>query len=344
MSGRAKVTAGRENGHQAWLSNPTPDDRAALELGMSFLADVTACRENGRRHRPRGYADWRPQRKTRILLGQVAEILEEYADHLPLTVRQIFYRLVAPYLYPKTENAYERLCEHLVRARRARLIPFDYIRDDGVVTVSHTTYGGIEDFDDETARRARAYRRDRQAGQPHYVELWCEAAGMLHQLDRVASEFSVPVFTNGRQTSLSGVRQIVDRALERTVPTVLLQVGDCDPTGHSIYEAMVEDAAAFVEAERQLATQRIVPVRVALTADQIADHDLPTAPPKKTDSRSKKWKGPTCQLEALAPDVLAEIVKRAIVDQLDLDRFERALEQERADRAELLALPPGEGS
>jgi len=32
-----------------------------------------------------------------------------------------------------TEEAYERLGEHLNRARRARVISFDAIRDDGII-------------------------------------------------------------------------------------------------------------------------------------------------------------------------------------------------------------------
>jgi hypothetical protein len=65
--------------------------------------------------RPKGYAAWRPQKKTSRLIMQVKEVLEEYRDYLPLTARQIFYRLVGTKDYPKTEAAYKKLCEHLVR-------------------------------------------------------------------------------------------------------------------------------------------------------------------------------------------------------------------------------------
>src|SRR4051794_11686514 len=140
------------------------------------IFENTAGRENGRT-RPKGYAGWRPQAKTRVLLEQVNAVLEEYADHLPLSVRQIFYRLVGQHGYEKSERGYERLAEHLVRARRARLIPFEVIRDDGVLTVEHDWYADIKSFWNDTGRRIHEYRRDRQAGQPVRVELWCEAAG-----------------------------------------------------------------------------------------------------------------------------------------------------------------------
>lgn len=304
------------------------------------LAKVTAGRDNGRR-RPKGYYNWRPQAPARALIDQVRDVLEEYADHLPLTVRQIFYRLVATTGYPKDENAYSRLAETLVKARRARMIPFDAIRDDGVVTIENRTYGGIEDFHDESAVRARSYRRDRQEGQPVRLELWCEAAGMLGQLERVAEPYSVKVYSAGGFGSLTANYEIAQRALDRLVPTVLLHVGDFDPSGESIFKSMAEDAAAFVEADRVVQTLHIEPVRVALTAEQVQAHGLPTTPPKKSDGRSRNWQGGTCQLEALAPDQLAGIVREEIENWIDFEILESVLAHERDDRAELLALPSG---
>lgn len=87
--------------------------------------------------RPKGYHPWRPQQKTQIVLAQVEAVLEEYRPHLPLTARQIFYRIVGAYGYPKTEVAYERLCNYLSRARRARIIPFEALRDDGASVMAH---------------------------------------------------------------------------------------------------------------------------------------------------------------------------------------------------------------
>ena len=74
-----------------------------------------------KRTRARGFiADWSPRNATRVLLDQVQAVLDEYAEHLPLTNRQIFYRLVGAHGYPKTEQAYNNLCEMLQKARRSR--------------------------------------------------------------------------------------------------------------------------------------------------------------------------------------------------------------------------------
>jgi hypothetical protein len=306
------------------------------------MSEITASRENGRK-RPKGYYPWRPPAKTRALLDQVYGVLEEYEDHLPLTVRQIFYRLVAMHGYEKTENAYDRLGEKLTMARRARLIPFENIRDDGVTTFSYNWFSGPQHFWDSVGATIRKYRRDRQAGQPYRIELWCEAAGMAPQLARVADMYSIEVYSSGGFSSLSAVRQIVDRAREGSTKTVLLHVGDYDPSGVSIFESMCADAQAFLREDRILAMQEIIPVRVALTADQVAEYELPTAAAKSSDSRSQNWEGGTCQLEALAPDDLAELVHREIRSWMNLPLLHGQIAQEQDDRADLLrALPRGE--
>jgi hypothetical protein len=311
---------------------------------MSATLDkFTARRVNGKRSRPRGYADWRPQAATRALLADVETVLDTYSEHLPLTIRQVFYALVGAEKLDKTEGAYERLCEHLNRARRARLIDFDCIRDDGVSVCETITYNGVEDFANETARRASNYRRNRQAGQPYAVELWSEAGGMVYQLAKVADDYSIPVYSAGGFASLSATHQIAARALQRNVPTVILHVGDFDPSGVSIFTSMMADAAAFVEADRAIKTLEIIPVRVALTAEQVETYNLPTAPAKVSDTRSRSWDGGTCQLEALPPDVLAEHVRVAIGQWVDQGVLEDHQEDEHRERAELLGLPAGDG-
>jgi hypothetical protein len=302
-------------------------------------AESTSSRDNGR-GRPRGYADWRPRRDTLELLDAVQSVLVEYEEHLPLTVRQVFYRLVGAYGYEKSELAYARLSEHLVRARRAQLVPFTAIRDDGCVSYSSRWHGGVADFWDDAIDRAHSYRRNRQAGQPRYVELWCEAAGMAPQLAKVADDFAVPVFSAGGFASLSAVRLIVDRAVRRDVPTLLLHVGDYDPSGESIFASIVDDARAFVAEDAIIGTQRVEGRRLALTASQVEEHELPTAPAKPTDSRSARWHGETCQLEALPPDVLADLVWDELVDIFDVIPLTREIDSEQHDRTELLRMLP----
>jgi len=309
-----------------------------------------------RKGRPRGFASWTPQPATLAVLDDVQQVLHEYRQHLPLTARQIFYRLVGQYGYDKTERAYARLCEYLVRARRAQIIDFASIRDDGTVHNSYLRYTSPADFWRQVEENALYYVRDKLEGQPVHVELWCEAAGMVPQLERVANDYSVPVYSTGGFSSVTVTYEIADRALALDKPTVFLHVGDYDPSGESIFDAMTRDAQAFLlnrlywqvdederdelfpdgslryNAELPAGHPNLLARRVALTGEQVDEYGLPTAPPKATDSRSVNWYGETCQLEAMPPDTLAGVVREAIEAELDLDALGAVREAERAER------------
>jgi hypothetical protein len=316
-------------------------------------ADVPPGGNNGRRAPLRGYAAWEPQAKTRLLIDQVDAILTEYEDHLPLTCRQIYYRLVGAYGHPKDEKFYERLCYALERGRRAELVPFSSIRDDGVTSMGRRWYDEPADFYDEVADLARSYHLDRQNGQHGYIELWCEASGMVPQLEKVAYDYSVSVRSCGGSNSLTAVRHLADRVVGRNVPTVLLHVGDFDPYGEDIYNAFIEDAQAFIKRDTMLpGIHYLIPERVALTSAQIAEHDLPVDKLKAPQSKAhatvqERWKAKqgdrTAQAEALPPDDLADIVRAAIEEYLDLDLIQDQVQAEDRQRTQLLrALPRGD--
>jgi len=286
--------------------------------------------------RPRGMAPWRPQARSRVLLEQVQAILARYAEQLPLTIRQMFYLLVAGYDYDKTENAYERLGELLNRARRARQIPFEVIRDDGIIKGGPIAFSGRTAFWNWVRRRARgAQLAERMVGQPVAIEVWCEATGMVPQLERVAEPYGIRVYACPGFDSVTFKYQAAVRALARTVPTVILHLGDHDPSGQSLFNNLVEDVGKFVEdLGGPLGWVRFQ--RVAVTQQQIEDYHLPTAPPKPTDRRGR-WEGGTVQCEALPPDVLADELRAAIEALIDRQIMDQVLEAERDERDEVLA-------
>src|SRR5690606_19661203 len=100
----------------------------------------------------------------------------------------------------------------------------------------------------------------------------------------------------------------------------------------------------FVEADRPWATVNVRFVRVALTAQQVKEHNLPTAPAKATDTRSTTWAGGTCQLEALPPNEIADILLDAILDHLDFDQLETDRGLEDVERRRIAGALPAPGS
>jgi hypothetical protein len=284
--------------------------------------------------RVRGLADWRPQKKTAALVAAVLAVLDEYADYLPLTLRQVFYRLVAKVIIDKTELSYDRLGEMLNRARRAGVVPFASIRDDGASIEAPDGFSGLPQFWNNMVAWAEDYRRERLAGQPQQIELWVEAGGMVPQAARVAHHYGITVYSAGGFDGVTIKHDAASRVLARHQPTLVLHVGDYDPSGLSIFDAAAEDVAQMVRDRG--GGDAVTFKRVALTPKQIATYALVEAPPKPTDKRGT-WHGGTVQAEALGPDMLAGELEQALREHLDLDVFERVLTIEADERAELLA-------
>jgi hypothetical protein len=360
-----KVQWARED---AWTPEMQDDDEdVPLRAVLGGIQDFTPWRENEddedwddyvrdlkeKTHkRPKGYAAWRPHKKTARLIMQVKEILKEYEDHLPLTNRQIFYRLVAAYGYPKTENFAKNLNDHLTRARRAKQIPFESIRDDGISVMAQAHYADENAFYKHVHDEGKAYKRDKLARQGLDIRVYCEAAGMMPQLERVCEPYSIPVYSCSGFDSVSGKYELKESCWRRFIykgrRTVILHLGDHDPSGESIFkDGLVQDIHAFLAEDVSHKDPREIVdfERIALTEEQVARFGLETTPPKATDSRTANWEGAAtgaCQLEALPPDTLAELLESAIKRRLDLKVYAEDLKAEEEERRSITkALPAG---
>jgi len=288
-----------------------------------------------RRTRPRGFAPWNPRPESLALVQDVQAVLDEYREHLPLSLRQGFYRLVATRGFPKTETAYARLCETVNRARRAGLIAFAAIRDDGPARYEPASWADPASFLADMLADAQRFRLDRQDGQP--VRLWvlCEAGGMAPMLARVANPFGVPVLTSGGFDSLTAKHDLARELaaeLETGTRAEILHLGDLDPSGEHLFTSLAEDVAAMC---KSLCGAEPAFTRLAVTREQADRLDLPTAPPKPTDKR--RFTGDTVQCEAIAPDVLSSILRDAIQARRNHDMAADVLALEARFRAALVA-------
>lgn len=316
---------------------------------MTQQATETETGSGYKRTRVMGLAPWQPRPKTLAVLDQIAAILDEYREQWPITNRQICYRLVGRFGYDKSEQAFERAYEYLNRGRRAGRIPFEAIRDDGEEVAEPLTFASREQFIATARRLAADYRMDRQTGQAQYIELWCEAAGMVPQLAQVVGDYGIAVRSSSGFNSVTVLHDAACRVLDREVPTLVLQVGDHDPSGRAILDRVAADVAqlAYDLAVRD-DRHRYPEVsfrRVAVTPEQIDRYQLPGAPPKATDKRGT-WQGDTVQAEALPPDTLAAEVRQAVTPLIDPDALAEVQRQEAAEgdrvAADIEALLEGE--
>lgn len=121
---------------------------------------------------------------------------------------------------------------------------------------------------------------------------------------------------------------------------MVLFVSDFDPEGEDI-------AHSFARSMRDdFGIEGIVPIKAALTAEQVKAFQLPPQmKAKEGSSRRRGFVGEhgenVFELEALAPEQLQGIVRTAIEGVLDLDAFGSEQDAERNDAARLEALRRG---
>jgi hypothetical protein len=295
--------------------------------------------------RAKGFAPWKPQKRTLPLLEDIEAVLDEYREHLPLTVRQVFYRLVGKG-HPKTENFYNSVGDVCNRARRSGRIPFGAIRDDGVSRQGGEwgTYESPLEYYEAHEEMGNYYARSWHDDQPVYVQVLCEAQGMIPLLERAVGPYRVPVASCSGFDSLTAKHDLFRGALRRyeehEQDTVLLHLGDHDPSGWWMHRSMEEDLQAFCEDHAWAPEDLIDLRRVALTPRQIRTLGvIPQPEPVKPKGHGKAFieQGlePAAQLEAVPPDTLSALARQAVESALDLDVLRESWEREAAEREEV---------
>ncbi len=153
---------------------------------------------------------------------------------------------------------------------------------------------------------------------------------MVPQLAQVCDHFDIKVTSSGGFESVTEKYRLAKDLAADGRLTEVLHIGDHDPSGTHLFLALAEDVSAFA---RELGAPPIEFTRLAVTPEQIDLLGLETAPPKVTDRRA--FHGQTCQAEAIAPDVLARILRDAVEERIDHRAFENVLSRERKVRREL---------
>jgi hypothetical protein len=260
------------------------------------------------------------------IIARAAEIVRSYDTGV--TLRQLYYRLVAEGLIPNNVHSYTRLLRLTAEGRRSGSFP--PLVDLGRQVDRPRTFRSPAD-----ARQwvAEIYRRDRTAGQPYLLYLGVEKATLLGQLRAWFGALGIPqVALRGYssqtlvdQVTAEVAREVSLDASEAGRPTVLLYCGDRDPSGADILRDFDDRTGCFDQIRR-----------VAVNQDQIEQYGLTRVPAKATDSRGRST-GIVDQVEAeaLPPETLQALFADAIADFWDDDEYQAALDQEADDKEAL---------
>ncbi len=270
-----------------------------------------------------------------VLIEKCNTILERYnAAGYDMTVRQVYYQLVAADEIENSVKSYDKIQGLLKDARLAGLLDWDYIVDRTRELKRQSAWDSPEDIL-ESAHES--FRMDKWATQIYRPEVWIEKDALSGVFERVCNELSVPLFACKGYTSLSelfetGYRRFASYDDVGQTPYIL-HFGDHDPSGIDMSRDIVDRVT--------LLSKSGVPkfVRLALNMNQVDEYKPPPNFAKLSDTRANdyiiKFGESSWELDALEPTVLASLVRDNILAVRNDELWQLAIKEENEHRANL---------
>lgn len=253
------------------------------------------------------------------LLAECHRIVQEHYDiDIELSLRGVYYALVGEGLIkPDAKEGegsaadrrrnYRRIGETIVEAKEAGDFPLGWLRDElripkeGQITACSVdvTHGEREAAEWLRNLPEWAIEVDRWYGQPKLVLLVVEKDALVGTVKRPVEDLKVPFFCLRGYPSWTGVYSWFEQVAElaeaveewETPPeeTVVLYVGDHDPDGVFIPEAMQNIVASMEVSTGRDLLPNMRWERVALTAEQALDIGAPSMGVKMSSSRAPRY-------------------------------------------------------
>ncbi len=285
----------------------------------------------------------------RPFLDAILRIIDERKKYLPLTDRQIHYALLTdPPLvhaskpgsrYENTPKFYKATCDLIARARIEGEISWDTIHDPTRPVTIWKVFKSTGPFlQGELNELLKGYYRNLQQSQPDHIEIVGEKNTIESIISPVAADYCIPLTIGRGYSSLSPRHEMAKRFRESGKDKlIIIFLSDFDPEGEDI-------AHSFARSMRDdFKIENIVPIKAALTAEQVQSLKLPPQmKAKKGSSRRKKFVGrhgdDVFELEAIPPDQLQQILRETIDKVLDLAAFNAEIDKEKKDALHLKAL------
>ena len=278
------------------------------------------------------FTEWEPKSQTnRDLLAASVRIINEYNTlGYRLTLRQLYYQLVARDIIPNQQAWYKRLGEVVSNGRLGGYIDWESIVDRGRTPVMPPDWSSPAAILEAAANQ---YRIDRWEGQEFHVEVWCEKDALSSVIEPVCRRYHVRFMANRGYSSSTAMYDAAKRfrgVLQGDREPVVIYLGDHDPSGMDMsrdvrdrLELMTLGTGATVE-------------RLALNMDQVTQYHPPPNPAKLTDSRASGYVRlyglESWELDALEPQVLDGLISGAIESFMDQELYDQMIEQEEAGK------------
>lgn len=275
--------------------------------------------------------------KSLALIDKVNEVVEDYqARGYSLTLRQVYYQMVARDLIPNNLTSYKNLGNIINDGRLAGRIDWHAIEDR---TRNLTRLSHWEGPKDILRSSRRSFHTNNWIGQEYYVEVWVEKEALIDVVRRAANTLDVPYFACRGYVSQSemwsAAQRMIDMASSYDRKPVILHLGDHDPSGIDMSRDIIDRMEMF-------GVPGLIFDRLALNMDQIEEYNPPPNPAKLSDSRvwgyMEKFGNKSWELDALDVSVIDQLIKDNIRRYMDMDLYRKAIDEQERHREDLTML------
>lgn len=280
------------------------------------------------------YKEIRFRQSSLDLIRLVNEVINDYkAQGYELTLRQVYYQLVARGYIPNNERSYKNVGNLINDGRLAGLIDWYAITD----RTRNLRGNSHWDTPSEVIASAKySYLLDKWEGQPNYVEVWVEKDALVDVVGQACRPLDVPYFSCRGYTSQSEMWMAAQRFIRQDFreQRIIIHLGDHDPSGIDMTRDIQERLDMF--------GADVYVKRVALTMEQIDFYSPPPNPAKITDSRCDKYIAQygheSWELDALEPKVITDLIKEQVTMYRDDGLYQRVCNKENREKRELQML------
>jgi hypothetical protein len=258
--------------------------------------------------------------KKEEIIEAVKEIIEEI--DMKMSLRQIYYQLVAKAIIPNNISQYKQLSHILVDARKNGEIEYDSIED----RTRSFKVNYDQKFYDITAMakwlvdyvKKSDYLLPPMLFQPklHLIVLEKQALEAFFE-DAIKKKSNTLLIINRGYNSLTQLHECAESItnLSHIKEIHISYFGDWDPSGKDIERNFEEQLTEQIEEFDNDFEGFTSFNRIGIIPQQITKFNLPTAIAKEKDARSQSWQDGGCvELDALPPTYLRQIIN----DQVNL--------------------------
>lgn len=268
------------------------------------------------------------------LIQASLRITNAYSDAgYSMSLRQLYYRLVATDVIPNTVRSYKNLGNLISNARLAGLMDWDIIEDRTRGRRGQSHWNSPKSMM-ETA--ANLYHIDKWQNQDCRIEVWVEKEALIGVLERACYKYDVDYFACKGYVSQSeqwAAGKRLHRYNRENQRVVVIHLGDHDPSGLDMTRDNDDRLSMFSY------YGNIEIKRIALNWDQIEQYDPPPDPAKITDTRfanyCSEFGEESWELDALEPDVIVKLIEDQIIEYRDPDKWKVMIKKE-VEEKELL--------